>query len=62
MPWKEGVDAESVNKYRAFVKHARECDEAIDAGHMTPEEAAKSSAVALAEVAEKPKDKGKSHA
>lgn len=57
MPWKEGVTAEAVNRYRAVVKYARECDEQIDAGHMTPDEAANALAQALADSKPKKKEK-----
>lgn len=57
MPWKEGVDAEAVNQYRAIVKCARECDEKIDAGHMTPSEALNSLAQALADAKPAKKEK-----
>jgi hypothetical protein len=39
MPFKEGVKEEDVNIFRAWVKLAKELDEAIDTGHITPQEA-----------------------
>lgn len=39
MPFREGVEPHEVSNFRAVVKHAKELDERVDVGQLTPSEA-----------------------